>query len=356
MPEATKVSIETSIKEPDIVFYDVRKSPFAVYGLYDYQNQSVFRRLPENIAAETSAGVKQLALETAGGRLRFSTDSEYIAISVKMPYIKRLSHMPMTGTTGFDLYLDSDGGSRYVKTFKPDANIKGGYESLIRVGGRGMRSYTINFPSYNAVNELYIGVSAKSHIGAGKEYRTKLPVVFYGNSITQGACSSRPGLTYENMISRKYDLDYINLGFSGNGRAEPPIVNYMASLDMLAFVSDYDHNAPSVDFLRDTHQRMYEIIRAAHPDIPYLMISRCDFHGGEDDCLRRDVVIDTYRFARKQGDKNAFYIDGEGIFHGPDEDSCTVDGSHPTDIGMLKMADAIGRKLERALRGKSLND
>ena len=354
MSESNKVIIETSLKEPDIVFYDTRKDPFRIYGLYNYREQSVFRRLPEETAAATSAGVKQLSLETAGGRLRFSTDSEYIAISVKMPYVKRLSHMPLTGTTGFDLYLDSNGGSRYIKTFKPDSNIEGGYESLVRVGGGRMRSYTINFPSYNAVNELYIGVQAGARIGFGHSYRTKLPVVFYGNSITQGACSSRPGLTYENIISRRYDLDYINLGFSGNGRAELPIVNYMASLDMLAFVSDYDHNAPTSDFLRDTHQRMYEIIRKAHPDIPYIMISRPDFHGSEEDCLRRDVVIDTYRFARSQGDKKAFYIDGEGIFHGPDEDSCTVDGSHPNDIGMMKMADAIGRKLERSLRGTSL--
>ena len=96
MSESNKVIIETSLKEPDIVFYDTRKDPFRIYGLYNYREQSVFRRLPEETAAATSAGVKQLSLETAGGRLRFSTDSEYIAISVKMPYVKRLSHMPLT--------------------------------------------------------------------------------------------------------------------------------------------------------------------------------------------------------------------------------------------------------------------
>ncbi len=352
MAEAKKVKLETKLTEPGITFYDTKSDPFRAYGLYQYRDQPVCRRLPEDVAAATGIGVKHLSVETAGGRLRFSTDSEYIAISVKMPYVKRLSHMPLTGTTGFDLYLDSQGGSRYIKTFKPDPSITDGYESLVKLGDRRMRSYTLNFPSYNAVNELFIGIEPDAHLNVGEFYRTKLPVVFYGSSITQGACSSRPGLTYENIISRRYDLDYINLGFSGNGRAELPLVNYMASLDMLAFVSDYDHNAPSVDYLRETHRRMYEIIRASHPDIPYIMISRPDFAHTESDCQRRDVIIDTYRFARSQGDEMAFYIDGEGFFRGPDEDSCTVDGTHPNDLGMMKMADAIGKKLERALRGK----
>ncbi len=347
------VSIETALKEPDIVFYNTRRDPFMVYGLYHYRTEDVCRRLPENVAQATSKSVAHLSLETAGARLRFSTDSAYVAIKAIMPYINRFSHMPLTGTTGFDLYIDSDGGSRYYKTFKPDTSISGGYESIIKFDSRKTRQITINFPSYNAVDDLYIGVQENSRIGLGAFYRTKLPIVYYGSSITQGACTSRPGLTYQNIISRKYNIDYMNLGFSGSGRAEPAIVDYMASRKMLAFVSDYDHNAPTVEYLRETHRRMYDTIRAAHPDIPYIMLSRPDFttHDIEDSAARRDVVIDTYRYARENGDKNVYYIDGEGIFRGPEEDSCTVDGSHPNDLGMMKMAEAIGRVLERALRG-----
>ncbi len=350
------VSIETSLKESDIVFYNTKRDPFKVYGLYHYRTENVCRRLPENVAQATSKSVAHLSLETAGARLRFSTDSAYVAIKVIMPYINRFSHMPLTGTTGFDLYIDTDGGSRYYKTFKPEPGIDGGYESIIKFDSRKTRRITINFPSYNAVDDLYIGVQSNAKVGLGAFYRTKLPIVYYGSSITQGACTSRPGLTYENIISRKYDLDYMNLGFSGSGRAEPAIVEYMASLDMLAFVSDYDHNAPTPDYLRETHQRMYEAIRTAHPEIPYIMLSRPDFitQNNDDSIARRDVIIDTYRYARENGDKNVYYIDGEGIFRGPDEDSCTVDGSHPNDLGMMKMADAIGRVLERALRGNRI--
>jgi len=349
------VSVATNLKESDIVFYDTKCDPFKVYGLYKYRELDVCRRLPEDVANATSKGVAELALDTAGGRIRFSTDSEYVAINVTMPFVSHLPHMPLTGSAGFDLYLDTDGGSRYFKTFKPDSNITDGYESVLHFGSRKMRNITINFPSYNHVNELLIGLQKDARIGVGAAYLSKLPVVFYGSSITQGACSSRPGLIYENFISRKYELDYINLGFSGNGRAELPIVNYMATLPMLAFVSDYDHNAPSAEYLRETHFRMYEIIRDAHPDIPYIMVSRPDcLVSADSGYARKTVIIDSFREARARGDNNVYFIDGEGIFRGPYEDSCTVDGTHPNDLGMAKMAEAIGRMLERALRGSSV--
>lgn len=349
------VSLDTKLKEKDIVFYNTKCDPFKVYGLYKYRELDVCRRIPEDVAKATSEGVEILALNTAGGRIRFSTDSEYVAIKAIMPFIRPLSHMPLTGTSGFDLYIDGDGGSRYFKAFKPNLNMKDGYESVIHFESRKMRNITINFPSYNHVNELFIGLQKDAALGDGALYRSKLPVVFYGSSITQGLCSSRPGLIYENFISRKYGLDYINLGFASNGRAELPIVNYMASLPMLAFVSDYDHNATNAEYLKETHFRMYEIIRESHPDIPYIMVSRPDCLVSPDATYaRKTVIIDSFREARARGDQNVYFVDGEGIFRGPYEDSCTVDGTHPNDLGMSKMADAIGKMLERALRGNPI--
>lgn len=343
--------IETKINKPDIVFYNPKSEPFRIYGLYDYKNESVYKRLPDEIGTTTNPGVKKLYLMTAGGRLRFSTNSKYVAIKVKMPYIGHKPHMPLTGTTGFDLYIDTDADSCFYNTYKPPIHSTDGYESVIEFSDCKYRSITINFPSYNAVDELLIGLSKDAKVGEGRKYRNKSPVVFYGSSITQGACSSRPGLTYENIISRRLNLDYINLGFSGNGLAEENIVRYMSGLDMCMFVSDYDHNAPSVEYLEETHCRMYKIIREANPDIPYIMLSRPDFDRNYKDSIRRrNVIIDTYRYALKQGDENVYYIDGEGIFQGNDEDCCTVDTTHPNDLGFKKMADSIGRVMVRAMR------
>ena len=343
--------IETSINEPDIKFYDVREDPFEIYGLYDPKGQDVFKRLPDEIGQNVNSGVKRLYLHTAGGRVRFSTDSKYVAIKCIMPYITRYSHMAMTATSGFDLFIDSEAGSRFHRPFKPDVNMEGGYESVLKFATREMRYFTINFPSYNPVDTLYIGLQQDAKVGEGKKYRSPLPIYYYGNSITQGACATRPGGAYPSIISRRMNLDFVNLGFSGSGRAEDLIANYMAEQKMLAFVCDYDHNAPDVEYLARTHCRLYKTFRAKNPDVPYIMISRPDYDNNvEESILRRNVIIDTYRYARESGDKNVWYIDGQGIFRGPDVDVCSVDGAHPSDVGFLKIADAVERILVRALR------
>ena len=141
---------------------------------------------------------------------------------------------------------------------------------------------TVFLPLFGEVESLEIGICEGASLSAHTPYTHNLPVVFYGSSITQGACASRPGRAYEAMISRKYDLNYIGLGFSGACRAEKAIVEYMATLEMSAFVSDYDHNAPTREHLAATHHYLYETIRRKHPDIPYFMITRPDFYYNED--------------------------------------------------------------------------
>ena len=346
------LSVETTLLKDGVAFYDVRREPFRVYGLYDYKNQPIFRRLPEEVAAATSDGVAHLSKHTAGGRVRFATDSDFICIKAKMNSITLLPHMPTSGTAGFDLFIDSPDGaeSRYVRTFMPPWHTKDeGYESRIDLGSKKLRYFTINFPSYSGVDELLVGISEGSTLGEGLPYRSLAPFVYYGSSITQGGCASRSGNIYQNVVCRRTNVDYINLGFSGNGRAEDAIVDYMASLQMSAFISDYDHNSPSREHLSATHYKMYEKIRAAHPDIPYIMLSKCDLDNSYDANLaRREVVYESFCRARANGDKNVYYIDGASIFRGPYQNMCTVDSCHPNDLGFALMADAITAELERA--------
>ncbi len=352
------MAIKTEIEEDDIVFYDVRKAPFAVYGFYDYKNQPDFKRLPDEIAENTNTGVANLYLHTAGGRVRFSTDSQYIAIRAEMPYIHRAPHFPMTSSAGFDLFVDDPvlGQSTFYRPFTPSLNISGGYESELKFPGRKLRHFTVNFPSYSKVRNLWIGLQQDATVGEGAKYRDLPPIVYYGSSITQGSGSSRPGNIYQNIIARRLNVDYINLGFSGSGRGEDVIAGYMAGLSMSAFVSDYDHNAPNAEHLVNTHLKLYQTIREKHPDIPYIMLSKVDFDKGmRANIGRREVIRDTYRYAIDHGDQNVYFIDGEQVFSGPYRDLCVTDGTHPTDVGFALMADAIGDTLKRAFARKLLD-
>ncbi len=333
-------------------FFDIREEPFRVYGLYDCKNQSAFVRMPQNVAKAVSSGVESLSRNTAGGRVRFRTDSDVVVLHAVMPYVCRFSHMPMTGSAGFDLYVDDpvSGVSRYWRTFTPPRDMIDGYESEIRFFSKKMRYITIHFPLYSDVKDVLIGIDRTAELGKGLSYQNDDPIVCYGSSITQGGCASRPGNCYQNILSRRMHLDFLNLGFSGSGKAEDSMIDYLAGLRMSAFICDYDHNAPNAEHLKKTHYKLYEAIRQSHPTVPYLILSKYDFDARYEESIeRRDVIFETYRRARDAGDKNVYYIDGSSVFRGPYEEMCTVDGTHPNDLGFALLSNAIEAELKVAM-------
>ena len=321
-----------------LTFFDACSEPFTIYGL---NHDTAFRRLPKGIAKKVNDGVFSLHGNTAGGCVHFKTNSRRVAIKCEMPSITGFPHMPATGTRGFDLYS----GSEYLGTFEPPLYMTDGYESVINLPNEAMRGLTINFPLYNDVTNLFIGLDNGSECKSFNPYRTDTPIVYYGSSITQGGCASRPGMCYQAIISRKLGIPNINLGFSGSARGEREIAGYIAELEMCAFVLDYDYNAPNAEHLRNTHEQFFKIVRKANPTLPIIMLSQHSdrMHEAEE---RRRIIFNTYDNAIKNGDANVYYIDGFTLF--PNRD-CTVDGCHPTDLGFWFMAQKIGNILEKIL-------
>lgn len=344
------LEVKTNLEEKDIVFYDVKKPPFDLYGLYKGETD-VFKRMPEEVAEKVSSGVTSLNFNTAGIRVRFSTDSDYVAIKCIMPKVTNFSHMPKTGTSGFDMYEVKNGTYTYNNTFVPPKDMVDGYESITYLKGKDMRCFEINFPLYNRVDELYIGIRAGSKVSNGEKYTYKKPILYYGSSVTQGGCASRPGNSYQSIISHDINADYINLGFSGSAKGEDAMADYLASLDVSLFVCDYDYNAPTSEYLRKTHLPLYKKYREKNPNTPIIFVSASkSYYQYEDLIKRKQVVFDTYMYAKENGDKNVSFIDGYTMFGGRYRDVYTVDGSHPNDAGFLRMADVIGREIEIMLR------
>ena len=349
-----RLKMPTKIGKDDVVFYDIRKAPFEIYGLYSPETEGDFLRMPRAVAEATSAGVESLNKRTAGGRVRFSTDSKYVAIKCSMPSPSHMYHMAFSGSSGFDIYRDTEDGSYFCGCLPSSVEFKGGeFETVVELHGEGMRSYTINFPTYSGCTALYIGLQESAKVEGGAKYAYDKPVFYYGSSITQGGCSSRPGTSYQCIISRKLNLDFVNFGFSGSGKAEDAIVDYMVTLDPLIFVCDYDHNAPNAEYLESTHLKLYEKFRAAHPETPYVMISKPDFakpRDNTDEIKRRGAIHKNFMKGIEKGDKNLYFIDGESFFAGyGDGADCTVDGCHPTDLGFYFMAERIGFTIKQIL-------
>ncbi len=336
-------AVETKIDREGLRFYSAEDAPFSLHGVKREGDR--FRRLPEAVAGTVNSGVLSLHANTAGGRVRFVTDSPYIAVHVKLGNCGKMPHFPFTGSIGMDLYT----GTHYLGTFAPPFDVTDCFEGAITTYMEGKHAYTVNLPLYSEVKELYIGVKEGSALECAPAYSTERPVVFYGSSITQGGCASRPGNAYPAILSRALDFDYINLGFSGNARGEKTITDYIAALPMSAFVYDYDHNAPNPAHLAATHEVMFKVIRAAHPDLPVLMLTRPQPYLKPEEEERLAIVRRTYENALAAGDRNVYFIPGPELICEAVREAALVDNCHPNDAGFVSMAHSIESMLKTML-------
>ena len=339
--------IETKIDKPDLKFYDVSEGHFELYGLHTDDCIEPYHRMNFEVGKSISEHIHNLNRCTAGGRIRFKTNSNYIALynDYTIKQIGKSSHMTTVAASGFDLYVIEDGIQKFYKTLPPPYDFGDTYETFVDFDSNEERELLIHFPLYNGSQKLYIGLQEGAYIKSASKYKYEKPIVFYGSSITQGGSVTRPGIAYENHVSRHFDTDFINLGFSGNAKGEEVMAEYIAKLDMSIFVLDYDHNAPSAEYLRNTHSRFLEIFRKYQPETPVIIMSKTDRRVPKNEMkyilMSRDVVIESYEKAVANGDKNVYFIDGQKIFDLTCGYDCTVDSCHPNDLGHYSMALAV---------------
>lgn len=328
-------NVESNLNLKDAQYYNVKENPWCLYGLLI---DDIFRRMPKQTAEKVNDGVLSLHSNTSGGRLRFITDSPYVAIVAKMPDNVHFPHMPQTGISGFDMYVDK----RFYSSFIPPVDMEDSFSSVSSFETSAERSITINFPLYNNVSELYIGLKKDALFKKADDYKQKEKIVYYGSSITQGGCVSRPGIAYPAIISNEIGCDYINLGFSGSATGETVMAEYIAGLSPDIFVLDYDHNAPDSQHLKNTHEKFFQTFRKLCLNTPVVMISAPNIRFGYSVWKsRRDIIKNTYNNAIANGDKSVYYIDGEILWGEENWDLCTMDCIHPNDLGHYRMAQAI---------------
>lgn len=340
--------VKPVICEGGLKFYSVTEPPFSLHGVWF--DTDCFYRVPRDTAKEISSNILDMCDTTAGGRVRFKTDSPNLAIRAKVRCDEPVSVMTPVAVKGFDVYADGV----FEKSIVPEYSLSyGTVASVFSFSDSKMREITVNFPLYAAVEELFIGVSETACVTSADLYNYPTPVVFYGSSITNGASASRPGMTYESILSRRLDFDYVNLGFGGSAKGEDAMAEYIASLDMSVFVYDYDYNAPTPEHLLKTHERFFKIFRKKQPNTPVIMISAPKYKACEDRERRFEIIKKTYDNARASGDRNVYLLRGSDFFDGLDADF-TVDSVHPTDLGFYFMANGIYPVLKSALEGSKI--
>ena len=336
---------DTTITTGNPVFLDVTKPPFRLYGLYE-----PFRRIPEDVASKTSEKVAHLAQMSAGARVRFSTDSDYVVVHAEISGFEKNPQDSVITTVGFDLYQAEKGAYRFLSIMPPSQGEGKSYvESRVRLAP-GKKDLVINFPLFAKISSLFVALREGCEVDFGGQYSLARPIVFYGSSIVHGVGAGRPSSNYPSIVARRLDSDFLNLGFSGAARAEPSIMDYIGGLDMSVFVYDYDHNAPDAEYLAKTHFEGYRRFRASQPHTPVIMASKVDNHSspaaGE---VRREIILESYRRGLDAGDRHLYFVDGKTIYEPEYLNESTADGCHPNDAGYLAMAKAFERTIRKAL-------
>ncbi|MEE1238865.1 MAG: SGNH/GDSL hydrolase family protein [Acutalibacteraceae bacterium] len=340
---------ESALDLENLEYHYYLSDEFYISGADHYSEKGkCLVRLPlevlEKVEAEAgNNGVYHLAHTPAGVRLRFKTNSPYIAL-------KTVCKSSATGNFSFDLYERKDFSYRHVRNIAGLGNVTN-FENFAKVGDGSLKEFEIQFPILTCVNDVYIGLEAGSIIEKPSDYYYNDPIVFYGSSITHGGLSSRPGNAYTAIISRRLCAEYINLGFSGNAKGEKAMAEYIASLKMSAFVLDYDHNAPNPEHLANTHENFFKTVREKNPTLPIVMVSRPNtLYNTLDDAKRRQVIFKTYLNAKSAGDNNVYFVDGSSFLLCDTADTQIVDQCHPSDAGFLRMAEIIGGVLKTAIK------
>jgi len=305
--------------------------------------ESPYDRFPKSYKEKVRKPVWNLSRNSAGISIRFFSDSPIIKVKWKLLNNSEMNHMAYTGIKGIDLYYNSDDGWKYINTARPEEEEN--EFKLIDGMTREMREFKMYLPLYDGVVNLEVGIDPSTVLKKPAQHPKK-PIVFYGTSITQGGCASRPGMVYSSIISRKMDVDCINFGFSGNGRMEKPVAEVIAGIDASFYVIDCVPNMKSPEMIHENMIPMVKILREQQPDIPILFVESVLFMKsfvnesyqtgieGKNEALREE-----YNKLKEMGYKNLYYTGVEGAI-GDDQEG-TVDGVHFTDLGFLRFADYL---------------
>ena len=355
--------IETIKTDSAVIYYGIDHFLIEGTAIADSLKESPYDRLPISYKEKVREPVWDLSKASAGITVRFHSNSTSINLKWTVLNDLDMPHMASTGIKGIDLYTKYNNKWRYVTTAGALVGLKtyqnksipadsiNEYE-LIKNMSSDFREYKLFLPLYDGVTKLEVGIDSAASIEKASPSAVK-PIVFYGTSITQGGCASRPGMAHTNIISRKLDVDCINYGFSGNGRMETPIVELISEIDAHFYVIECMQNMNS-EQVSERVRPLVDMIRSNHPYTPIVLVENMMYTMAFlDQTIKTRLIQENaalkneYNKIIKSGIPNIFYIKDNKDFLLDNEG--TVDGVHLTDLGFLRYADYLIENFKKNL-------
>lgn len=340
-------------------FIPLSDERFTILGLPFYKENNNFERnynkYKEEIALVNS-NINHLATHTAGAMVTFKTNAQKLILKAVLSKPACLWHMAPTCECGFDLYINLDNNLRFYNVTRCEQKNTTIETTLFENFTDEEKEIVIYFPLYSGVEELEIMINEEANIKKYSRFSEK-KWLFYGTSITQGGCASRPGMCYTNILSRHYNKEIINLGYSGNGLGENIIAKMINEINNLECVFiDYDANAGALGTIENTLENFIVTLKEKNPLLKVIVISRVKQISQLTDRVVK-AKYDKYRIFEKEcieklskNYSNLYYINGEDLLDEEFYDECTVDNVHFTDLGFYTFSKNIIPKIDVILK------
>ena len=356
--DITKIDKYMSIKKVDtkgIKWYTPDQAPFRLQGFQWFEQEEIYRRLPKKSAHGIPPKVNLLANHTSGGQIHFKTNSKRILVRVKLAPGRPGQHMTQMGRAGFDLYTGAPDKQVFRGSTRFPFDAKNYIASLTYNASREMLDCVLNFPLYNGVESVEIGLDEKAELEAPNALASSKPIVIYGTSITQGGCATRPGMSYPNILSRRLNQEVLNLGFSGSGKGEPAMAQIISDIPEKSLII-LDMECNTHESLRQVLEPFIKILVEKNPGTPILVLSRIS--------LQRDLIPsalakrqalakfqkDLVEDFQCEGHTQVHFLDGSTLLKTEWAHEATVDGTHLTDLGFLMMAEALEPQIRKIIQ------
>lgn len=329
---------------------------FTVQGKVQEVGTMPYQRFPAEMQSKVREPVWNLSTNSAGLYIDFYSDSPTIEVKYQVEGELAFPHMPATGVSGVDLYvMEKDGKWLWSRgNYHFGDTIAYKFSGLKSDLTDNLQYFRLYLPLYNTVKWLKIGTDQNTIFKNDGSDDSKKPIVVYGTSIAQGACASRAGMAWSNILERKLHRQVVNLGFSGNGRLEPEIIDFMSDLNASVYILDCMANFGSGKELgpEEAKRRLRNAvldIREKHANTPILITEHAGYPDGEVQPGRLQIYADlnfaadeVYREMIKEKIPAIYLLTKEDIGLGIDS---FVDGTHPNDYGMLQYAEAFYMKI-----------
>jgi lysophospholipase L1-like esterase len=328
----------------NLIWYEAKH--LGIEGKGWSNTESDYDRLPITAYGIVREAVWKLSKHSAGINVRFKTDADTIKVrwtvteeNLAMP------HMPATGVSGIDLYArdSTTGNLMFYKNGRPTEVF-----NEVSIAINSSNEYVLYLPLYNGIKKLEIGVNKENKLFRLEPSDLSDAIVFYGTSITQGGCASRPGMAATSIVGRRLNVPVINLGFSGNGWMEMELAELLSELDPAIYVLDCMWNMKP-EMVSNRVALFIRMLRTKRPTTAIILAEGSNFKNLPNE--NGDILRKIFAKLKAEGDENLYFLANTGML-GEDGEG-TVDGVHHNDLGMARQAEQFSKFIEPILKKRN---